>query len=194
MSNVRSYTDKQILERIKSLPSFKAIPKSKYIVGIRSTEDATDKFDDKFYLFEGETFLHVTTGTTNPGAPVLQGGFLKYNNAGAAVVKSNSWYYDVWAYGLHMGKMPALKQVGPITVHRDGDKDGKAEELGAPITGLYGINFHAATYNNFFRGVQENIGEWSAGCQVVNNKQEHLQWIDLLKAQPRVSYVLLNEF
>ena len=194
MSNVRSYTDKQILERIKSLPSFKAIPKSKYIVGIRSTEDATDKFDDKFYLFEGETFLHVTTGTTNPGAPVLQGGFLKYNNAGAAVVKSNSWYYDVWAYGLHMGKMPALRQVGPITVHRDGDKDGKAEELGAPITGLYGINFHAATYNNFFRGVQENIGEWSAGCQVVNNKQEHLQWIDLLKAQPRVSYVLLNEF
>ena len=194
MSNVRSYTDKQILERIKSLPSFKAIPKSKYIVGIRSTADATDKFDDKFYLFEGETFLHVTTGTTNPGAPVLQGGFLKYNNAGAAVVKSNSWYYDVWVYGLHMGKMPALKQVGPITVHRDGDKDGKAEELGAPITGLYGINFHAATYNNFFRGVQENIGEWSAGCQVVNNKQEHLQWIDLLKAQPRVSYVLLNEF
>ena len=194
MSNVRSYTDKQILERIKSLPSFKAIPESKYIVGIRSTEDATNKFDDKFYLFEGETFLHVTTGTTNPGAPVLQGGFLKYNNAGAAVVKSNSWYYDVWAYGLHMGKMPALKQVGPITVHRDGDKDGKAEELGAPITGLYGINFHAATYNNFFRGVQENIGEWSAGCQVVNNKQEHLQWIDLLKAQPRVSYVLLNEF
>ena len=194
MSNVRSYTDKQILERVKSLPSFKAIPKSKYIVGIRSTEDATNKFDDKFYLFEGETFLHVTTGTTNPGAPVLQGGFLKYNNAGAAVVKSNSWYYDVWAYGLHMGKMPALRQVGPITVHRDGDKDGKAEELGAPITGLYGINFHAATYNNFFRGVQENIGEWSAGCQVVNNKQEHLQWIDLLKAQPRVSYVLLNEF
>ena len=194
MSNVRSYTDKQILERIKSLPSFKAIPESKYIVGIRSTEDATNKFDDKFYLFEGETFLHVTTGTTNPGAPVLQGGFLKYNNAGAAVVKSNSWYYDVWAYGLHMGKMPALRQVGPITVHRDGDKDGKAEELGAPITGLYGINFHAATYNNFFRGVQENIGEWSAGCQVVNNKQEHLQWIDLLKAQPRVSYVLLNEF
>ena len=194
MSNVRSYTDKQILDRIKSLPSFKAIPESKYIVGIRSTEDATDKFDDKFYLFEGETFLHVTTGTTNPGAPVLQGGFLKYNNAGAAVVKSNSWYYDVWAYGLHMGKMPALKQVGPITVHRDGDKDGKAEEIGAPITGLYGINFHAATYNNFFRGVQENIGEWSAGCQVVNNKQEHLQWIDLLKAQPRVSYVLLNEF
>jgi len=194
MSNVRSYTDKQILDRIKSLPSFKSIPKSKYIVGIRSTEDATDKFDDKFYLFEGEKFLHVTTGTTNPGAPVLQGGFLKYNNAGAAVVKSNAWYYDVWSYGLHMGKMPALRQVAPITVYRDGDKDGKAEEIGAPITGLYGINFHAATYNNLFRGVQENIGEWSAGCQVVNNKQEHLQWIDSLKSQPRVSYVLLNEF
>ena len=194
MSNVRNYTDKEILDRIKSLPSFKSLPTQKFIVGFRSNEDAPNKFDDKFYMFEGETFIDVVTGTTNPGTPVLQGGFLKYNKVGAAVVKADTWYYDVWAYGLHMGKMPALRQVGPITVFRDGDKDGKSEELGAPITGLYGINFHAATYNNFFRGIQENIGEWSAGCQVVNDKQKHLKWIEMLKAQSRVSYVLLNEF
>lgn len=194
MNNVRNYTDKEILDRIKSLPSFKAIPTAKYIVGIRSNEDATNKFDDKFYMFEGEKFIDVTTGTTNPGAPILEGGFLKYNKAGAAVVKADTWYYDVWAYGLHMNRMPALRQVGKITVHRDGDKDGKSEELGAPITGLYGINFHAATYNSDFKGIQENIGEWSAGCQVVNDKQEHLRWVEMLKAQPRVSYVLLNEF
>ena len=194
MSNVRNYTDKEILDRIKSLPSFKTLPTKKFIVGFRSNEDAPNKFDDKFYMFEGEKFIDVAPGTTNPGTPVLQGGFLKYNKVGAAVVKADTWYYDVWAYGLHMGKMPALRQVGPITVFRDGDKDGKSEELGAPITGLYGINFHAATYNNFFRGIQENIGEWSAGCQVVNDKQKHLKWIEMLKAQSRVSYVLLNEF
>lgn len=194
MSNVRNYTDKEILDRIKSLPSFKSVPTQKFIVGFRSNEDAPNKFDDKFYMFEGEKFIDVVTGTTNPGTPVLQGGFLKYNKVGAAVVKADTWYYDVWAYGLHMGKMPALRQVGKITVFRDGDRDGKSEELGAPITGLYGINFHAATYNNFFRGIQENIGEWSAGCQVVNDKQKHLKWIEMLKAQSRVSYVLLNEF
>jgi hypothetical protein len=194
MSNVRNYTDKEILDRIKSLPSFKTIPTKKFIAGFRSNEDAPNKFDDKFYMFEGEKFIDVVTGTTNPGTPVLQGGFLKYNKVGAAVVKADMWYYDVWAYGLHMGKMPALRQVAPITVYRDGDKDGKSEEIGAPITGLYGINFHAATYNNAFTGLQENIGEWSAGCQVVNDKQKHLKWIEMLKTQSRVSYVLLNEF
>ena len=95
-------------------------------------------------MFEGEKFIDVVTGTTNPGTPVLQGGFLKYNKVGAAVVKSDTWYYDVWAYGLHMGKMPALRQVGKITVFRDGDKDSKSEEIGAPITG-----FAIASDNHF---------------------------------------------
>ena len=195
-SNVRILTDVEILEKIKSLPSFKALPNNYYIVGVRSLEDETNKFDDKFYIFQGEKFLTMTTGTTNPGAPVLKGGFLKYNKAGAAVVKSNEWYYDVWTYGLHMGKMPALRQVGNILVYRDGDMDGKSEETGTPIKGAgYGINFHAATYDNNFKGLQENIGDWSAGCQVVNDKQKHLQLINTyFKNQPRTTYVLLKEW
>ena len=91
--------------------------------------------------------------------------------------------------------MPALKQVGNFIVFRDGNKNGKSEEIGKPIIGAgYGINFHAATYDDNFQGLQENIGSWSAGCQVVNNKQKHLEWIKLLKTQKKVTYVLLNEF
>ncbi len=195
MTNVRNYNDKQLLAKVKSLPSYKNIPEGYWILGIRSNEDAPNKFDDKFYIFKGETFINVLTGTTNPGTPVLEGGFLKYNKLGAAVVKSDEWYYDVWTYGLHMGKMPALKQVGNFLVYRDGDRDKKSEEIGIPIKGSgYGINFHAATYDNNFKGVQENIGSWSAGCQVCNNKQEHLAVIKLVKPQKRVTYVLLNEF
>ena len=194
-SNVRSYTDKEIIAKIKSLPSFKVIPNNYYIVGVRSNEDATNKFDDKFYIFLGGQFITMTTGTTNPGSPVLQGGFLKYNKVGAAVVKANEWYYDVWSYGLHMGKMPALKQVGNIKVFRDGDMDGKSEELGKPIEGLYGINFHAATYDANFKGLQENINEWSAGCFVCNDKQKHLQLINTyFKKQNRTTLVVLNEW
>jgi len=193
-NNVRIYTDSQILDRIQKLSTFKALPKEYYIVGIRSTEDDTDKFDDKFYIFRDKEFVTMTTGTTNPGKPVLTGGFLKYNKNGAAVVKSDSWYYDVWSYGKHMSKMPALLQTGPITVYRDGDQDGKTEEQGKLETGYFGINFHAATYDESFKGLQENIGGWSAGCQVVNDKKKHLEIIALIKAQKKISYVLLKEF
>ena len=195
MTNVRTYNDKELLNKVKSLSSFKSVPQGYWILGIRSNEDAANKFDDKFYLFNGELFVTVTTGTTNPGTPVLEGGFLKYNKLGAAVLKANEWYYDVWSYGLHMGKMPALKQVGNFIVFRDGDGDEKSEEIGIPIKGSgYGINFHAATYDSNFKGLQENIGNWSAGCQVVNNKQKHLEIIKLVKPQKKVTYVLLNEF
>jgi len=195
MTNVRTYNDKQLLAKVKSLPSFKSIPEGYWILGVRSNEDAPNKYDDKFYIFMGEQFVMVLTGTTNPGTPILQGGFLKYNKVGAAIVKADEWYYDVWKYGLHMGKMPALKQVGNFIVFRDGDRDNKSEELGIPIKGSgYGINFHAATWDENFKGEQENIGNWSAGCQVCNNKQKHLAAVKMMKSQAKVTYVLLNEF
>lgn len=194
MNNVKSYTDKQLLAKVKTLTGFKTIPADYWIIGVRSNEDAPNIFDDKFYLFKGESFIEVASGTTNPGTPVLQGGFLKYNKVGAAVVKSDKWYYGVWKYGLHMGRMPALIQVGLIDVYRDGDRDGKSEEIGAPITGYFGINFHANSYDPNDKVIRENIGFWSAGCGVVNDKQKHLKWMGLMKSQKSVSYVVVNEF
>jgi hypothetical protein len=193
MNNVKNYNDKQILDRVKSLKSFKSIPLGYWIVGVRSNEDAPNKYDDKFYLFNGEQFVKVVTGTTNPGTPILQGGYLKYNRVGAAVVKSNEWYYDVWKFGLHQGKQPALRQVGNFIVYRDGDKDGKSEEIGIPIKGSgYGINFHTCSYLE--KVVGENIGGWSAGCQVINNTEQYYMIINLIKNQNRVTYCLLEEF
>ena len=193
MSNVRNYTTDQLLDRVEELKSFKTIPLGYWILGVRSNEDAPNKYDDKFYLFNGEQFVKVVTGTTNPGTPILQGGFLKYNRVGAAVVKADEVYYDVWKFGLHQGKMPALKQVGPFIVFRDGDKDGKSEEIGAPITGSgYGINFHTCSYLE--KVVGENIGTWSAGCQVINNTEQYYMIINLIKNQNRITYCLLKEF
>lgn len=67
MTNVKNYTDQQILDKIKTLPKFKHFPTNYWIVGIRSNEDANDIFDDKFYFFKGEEFISVTSGTTNKG-------------------------------------------------------------------------------------------------------------------------------
>ena len=195
MTNVKNYTTDQLLDRVESLKSFKTIPVGYWIVGVRSDEDAPNKYDDKFYLFNGEQFVKVVTGTTNPGTPILEGGFLKYNRVGAAVVKSDEWYYNVWAYGLHQGKQPALRQVGNFIVYRDGDKDGKSEEIGAPITGSgYGINFHSISNDLSVKKIGENIGGYSAGCQVINNVEQYSMIINMIKNQNRITYCLLKEF
>lgn len=196
---VKKYTDIQILNRIKSLPSFKRFPIGYYIVGIQSVEDQFNVFDDKFYLFYGsgpnlndQKFIVVTSGTTNAG----KNGLLKYetyNPEGVAVIKTNEWYYDVWKFGLHRGKMEALKQVRPFLISRDGDKDTKVEE-GNAIPVICGINFHANTYDLTNEEIKQIIGPWSLGCQVVNNTQKYNQIIEAVKPQKIVTYCLIKEF
>jgi hypothetical protein len=192
---VKKYTDEQLLERVKSLPSFVAIPNGLWIIGVRSQEDVPNVFDDKFYLFDGEKFVIALSGTTNPGVSVLK-NYFKYNEKGAAIVKADEWYYNVWKYGLHKGKMPALLQLGSrITVFRDGDKDEKSEENGLPVKGWFGINFHLNTYDFKSTVKKQFINDWSAGCQVCDVPAQYLKVIAMVHERNElVSYCLLQEF
>lgn len=192
---VKKYTNSMLLERVKQLPSFVAFPKGLWIIGVRSQEDVPNMFDDKFYLFDGKKFVMVLTGTTNPGSTILR-NFEKYNSVGAAVVKADQWYYNVWKYGLHKGKLPALLQTGAkITVYRDGDRDNKSEEIGVPVTGWFGINFHLNTYDLKSKVKKQDINGWSAGCQVCDTTADYLRVIAMAhdRNEP-VSYCLLKEF
>jgi hypothetical protein len=201
---VRKYKDSELLDRVKKLASFKEIPKGRWILGVRSKEDIPNYFDDKFYEFQGEKFIRVVTGTTNPGASILKGGYKRYNTIGAAVVEADRWYYNVWKFGLHKGKMPALLQTGAqISVYRDGDGDGKSEQYGKPIMGWYGINYHTNTYDFSLASLkmtQQQIDGWSAGCQVINQREayvEQMSWYQGMaksKLQETVTYCLINEF
>ena len=190
---VRQYTDKQLLARVKELDSFKNIPAGYWLLGVRSLDDIPNTFDDKIYLFKGEEFILVTSATTNPGTPTLK-QFEKVNKDGAAVLKSDQWYYNVWKYGKHNGKVEALLQLGnKVQVYRDTDRDSKSEEQGALQSGYFGINFHPNTYD-LSKGSGTNIGWWSAGCQVVNNIPNYKMMIKLLKNEKFVTYCLVDEF
>jgi hypothetical protein len=194
---VRKYTDKQLLDKVKSLPSFSKIPENLWVLGVRSNEDLTDIYDDKFYIYRGETFVMMLTGTTNPGLSILRGGFKAYNPEGAAVVKADEWYYKVWRYGKHKNKMNALVQIGaPIKVYRDGDMDGKSESIGKYTAGYFGINFHANTYDMENTKISEKIAGWSAGCQVINNTPKYVEAMRYFASESgkSFSFCLLNEF
>lgn len=188
------YIDSQLLDRVKSLPSFTHLP-DYLLIGVRSKADAFDKFDDKFYLFVKGVFYTSCTGTTNCGKTVLQGGWKKYNNLGAALIKSDEIYYDVYQYGLHKAKMPALRQIKAMKYYRDADNDTLSEEQGTVYTGIYNTNFHFNDYDIHSPMEKQTIGGWSAGCQVANQSEGYNKIINKCRDDKAlVTYALLKEF
>lgn len=193
MNNVKSYTDKELLDKVKSLDSFTAIPSDYWLLGVQSDEDKFNTFDDKFYLYKGEEFILTCSGTTNAGKAAML-GYEKYNKLGVAVIKTNEWYYDLWKYGMHRGKMKALRQVSSIKHYRDDNKNTLIEEIGEVYDKIIYCNFHTNSYNRWTKIIRSVIGGWSACCQVVNDPIKYYKIINLVKKQNRVSYVLLKEF
>jgi hypothetical protein len=192
---VQAYTDKELLDKVATLKSFKGLPEGRWILGVRSNEDIPNRFDDKFYVFDKDKFVMVMSGTTNPGVTILK-HYEKFNKQGAAILKSDQWYYDVWHYGLHRGKVAGLLQRGgKVIVYRDGDKDNKSEEIGPEHPGWYGINFHLNNHDINAPVTGEQINGWSAGCQVPNDPTKYRRLMGWFKDNQKVvSYCLLNEF
>ena len=157
------------------------------IVGVRSTLDKSNEFDDLIGLVSNGKITWVT-GTTNPGVHWLKN---MMNPKGTAVLKPGQ-YIDTWALGLHQGKYEAFKQVKPVTVFRDKDLDDKSEETASTETGLFGINIHRANPS----AISKIIDKWSAGCQVFNNPADFKKILDEAKAskQKAFTYTLLKEF
>jgi len=192
-TKVRNYRAQELLDRVKCLESFKGFPPQYWILGVQSKEDTYNHFDDKFYLFRGEKFIMVVTGTTNAGTTGLM-NYEKYNKNGVLVVKTDEWYHGLWKYGLHRGKMPALRQIRPIKYFRDWNKNRKIEEIGPVRKGIKGINFHTVLYQKNLSFIRRLIGGWSVGCQVVNNVGKYYRLLDKVKNQKYVTYCLIKEF
>jgi len=196
-TNVKNYTDKELLEKVKLTAGFNGIPPTKWLLGVRASTIIPNTFCDKVYLFEGENCLSVTSITTNPGSAGLI-DYKKYQTDGIAVMADDNWYYDLWTPGLHKGKMRALVQVGNVNYYRDNDGDKIAEEIGKIHTGVIGLNFHTASYNSDAKTVSSfvapTVGTWSMGCQVCNVLSSYYKILNLIGAQKRVSYCLIKEF
>lgn len=195
---VKSYTDKQLLDRVATLPSFKGFPKDYWILGVRSKKDTPDVYDDKFYIFKGKEFVSVMTGTTNSGSYGLR-NFQLWNSRGTAHIKADEWYYDVWHRGRHYGSsgnVEALRQDNrPFKVIRDNNKNLKAGDSGnwSVETGT-GLNFHPGSYNLNSRIISWIIGGWSTGCQVVNDIPRFKAFLEYTKGQNVFTYCLIDEF
>lgn len=182
MSNVKQYSDEQLLNRVMSLKSFTFIPAGLWLLFVRSNEDENNVFDDKCYVFKFNQFQFVTSCTTNKG------------NKGTAVMRADEWNYDAYAYGLHRGKMEALRQVKRIPYQRDFTQDGKTNPTTEIKTDIINMNIHGATYNRGSKQVATQIGGWSEGCLVLNNNPDYERMVKMAKDYSAVSICLINEF
>lgn len=188
-SNIKSYTDKQLLDRVKSLSSFKGWPIGKLDIWIRAKVDIFNQFNDKVYSFDcssGEPiFIGVNGGTTHAGRLGLQ-HYEKYGLKGCAVLKSDIIVYESHAYGLHKGK-PAYIQVKGFPYFRDSDKDEQAEETGVEYNNIIGANCHSAGEDSII------IEDWSIACLVRNVKSQFNKWMTYMNRKS-LTVCILKEF
>ena len=193
-TNVRAYSDKQLLERIEQFGGVIKNQGTYLLIGVQSQEDQYNVFDDKFYVFDGNVFKMVTSGTTNAGSTALK-HFERYNPKGTAVWKTNVYYEGLYQRGFHRKKMRALRQVAPIWHYRDRNKDNQADETGELYHAIIYANNHGVDYNPFSKKIGTQINGWSAACQVMNNMTDYRNWINAAwKRNKQVDYCLLKEW
>tara|TARA_R110000822_G_scaffold127454_4_gene262977 strand:- start:1227 stop:1829 length:603 start_codon:yes stop_codon:yes gene_type:complete len=200
MNNVKSYTDKGLIDRMKSLPSFRYVPRGKHMIVLRSKEDAPDRYDDKLYLFDYETCLDVMSCTSNSGTYGLL-NFAKWNRRGTAVIKFDEVYYDAFMKSdgkkvrHHNGRMQGLRQIGFLKYFRDFNKDKKIDATGRIYEGNNSTNVHCNSYK-WKKGIKTwLIGRFGTGCTVINDLTKYYNV--LLKNIPYntpITYTGLNEF
>lgn len=125
--------------------------------------------------------------TTRPGKPWLLN---PANPKGAAILKPGQ-YLNVYELSKYKG-YKALKQVRPVIVFRDNNRDGHFDQETASIEqGLFGLHIHKAGLKSKLVGVS------SAGCQVFQNSTDFAQLIGLCEQAERLygnsfSYTLLE--
>ncbi len=189
MSNVKTYTDQQILDRVANLPTFQGF-RGIMDFWIRSEEDEYDRFDDKVYTFDCTIkvpkFISVATGTSNAGAEGLK-RFDKYNRLGCAILKADELVYDGWAYGLHKGQYPAYRQIKGFPYYRDNNKNNRAEEIGRIYTDIIYANCHKAGWHSTL------IGGWSVACLVRNQQVQYDAWMRFMNRR-LLSVAILREW
>ena len=179
--------------------SNKAYPINLNIWGIRSNNRDTKHFNDVIVVFYNGTFdegnarvgkwvWHIFEATTDPSDLILR---QPINKKGTAIL-STGYHPRLWKIGKHKGAYNALVQANPTYVYRDNNEDA-IMDLDTLEYGTFGINLHRASSTR----VQDEIGHYSAGCQVIKDVNEwNKHFIPLVKkavGKGYQSYILINE-
>lgn len=165
------------------------------IIGVRCENTIPNSFDDFLmcvYKVNNEWVWKDYTITTDAGLYWLENPMV--SEKGCALLVPNQ-YRGVYKLDKHKGEYTALCQRnGKVDVYRDNDRDRILDYNESTIdSGYFGINIHRSHPNK----VRENVGKYSAGCQVFQNPKEFDEFIEICKKQSEMysnsfSYTLLK--
>jgi len=168
------------------------------IIGVRSTEQIPNKFNDSLIVLykraNKEWVADTHKITTDPGVYWLNNPM---NVAGTAILVPGQYrgVYKIDGHG--QTKYEALCQrAGTVKVYRDNNKDEVHDMEPSTITeGYYGINIHRASKS---REITEDIDKWSAGCQVFKSNADFSGFMTIVNTSAkrygnRFTYTLLDE-
>ena len=172
-----------ILEQAVKAKGYKWFSNGDYnlnIVGIRNSNTknkVTNAFDDILtlsYKLKGKWKYEEFECTTDPGTHWVKNILKK---SGVAILKPGQ-YRGSHKIGLHQGKYEALRQMKPVKVYRDQNKDGVYDKNEDSVEiGLFGINIHRATKHAGKKSKQ--VDKWSAGCQVIAAADDFKKFMEL---------------
>ena len=149
------------------------------IVGVRNNAPAiadkvTNIFDDCMTLSfkeDGVWKFYCWMITTDPGTKAVK----EFHNPNGVARVVPGQYRGMWAVGLHQGKYEAMRQVKPVKVYRDKNKDMTFNET-IIQEGLFGINGHRSNPKTESAYVEN----WSEGCQVFKRVKDFNEFMALI--------------
>jgi hypothetical protein len=169
----------------------------------QAANQATDLYNDWLGIAtrdaQGRPVVEWYRATTDPGrAHMTQPVFAEAVRGGTAILVPGQ-YRGAYCLGFHGWgnyRHQALVQCLPLPVYRDRNRDSTLDFDARTITTrLYGINIHASV----LQGESEQIGRFSAGCQVFATAQDYHSARKWWNAQvnaglgTRFTYTLLEE-
>ena len=153
------------------------------IIGVRTSDELTNKFTDELYLaYRNEKLemqFYCFPITTKSGITYLVNPLNP--NKGTAILVPGQ-YLGVFQIGLHQGKYEALVQRGFLKLYRDNDKDTTFDLDSTTIENCdnCGVNIHHAGADSIY------INDWSAACQVFKRKKDFLFFMKIVKTSAKL--------
>jgi hypothetical protein len=172
---------------IKTYTEKKYRSQNKMFIWIRTDENLTNSFDDFCVLVINYKIEYVCKATTTAGDhyifnPITSGGItgtaitVKQQIIEAHEFTTAKDWKTLW-----LG-MPYFKQIKPLDIYRDWNKDRKIDTLKKTF-GIYGINLHQM-------GIGNLINNWSAGCNGTA-KQDWTKIVQYFTAGEKIDYTLI---
>jgi hypothetical protein len=159
------------------------------IIGMRQKEKLIDSYNDYIcvlYIERNRWKFKAYSATTLPGKYWL---VEKLMNPKGSLILSPGKYSGAFQLGKHKNKYEALVQAKPLPVYRDVNRDEKIDYENLE-TGFFGVNIHKR------EGLSDLIGKNSAGCQVIKEKADFEEFMNLCKergkSQSSFDYILLE--